>query len=139
MVFWRFRLFMVGPSVAKNTIYRKVQLASVKNKGVGHIETEEKCLFHFQSWSCDGYYFVDWRRICIFHPTVSPDRVYHSTPSPFSWKLRHNTQKVPATLPSVSHARLDSFVAACWWATAKDRDRDRKRQRERRRWVEVAL
>lgn len=47
---------------------------------------------------------------------------------PFSWKLRHNTQKVPATLPSVSHARLDSFVAACRWATARDRDRDRKRQ-----------
>lgn len=39
-------------------------------------------------------------------------------------KLRHNTQKVPATLPSVSHARSDSFVAACRRATAGEAGTD---------------
>lgn len=102
---------------------------------------KEKCLFHFQSWSCDGSYFVDWRRIYIVHPTVSPDGVHHSQHPHLHWveKLRHNTQKVPATLPSVSHARLESSVAACWWATARDRDKDGRRQRGGRGWVEVAL
>lgn len=67
-------------------------------------------------------------------PLCPPDRVYRSPPCPFSWKLRHNTQKVPATLPSVSHARLDSFCCCLLVSnserTGTETDRD-ERERER--------
>lgn len=68
-----------GPRGPTGCLWQRT--ASIAHRGAGHTGREEKCLFLFQSRSCDGDRFVDWWRVCIFHPTVSPpspDPVCHS-------------------------------------------------------------
>lgn len=62
-----------------------------------------------RSWPRRRFIFPD----PLSSPLPAPDHCHPHISFAFQiQKLRHNTQKVPATLPSVSHARSDSFVAA---------------------------
>lgn len=128
-----------GASFVRNTIGRKVLLASIEKKGQGHIE-REKCLFHFQSWSCEGCYFGDWRHICIFHPTVSPDHFYHIHPHPHSvkyWDItlrKYQLHCLQYHMPIRTHLLL--LVGVQQRETGTETERDK---RERRHLGEVAL